>query len=688
MSDILEKEKSLTEDSFLKTALLRLRENYFTKRKKIEKLFDIETLRDEVHRIKSENIESLGKNLSPFIEKIKENAEKVVFAKNKGEALDAMLKILDENDVKKIIKSKSLTTEELELNSFLESEGFSVVETDLGEWLVQINKEKPTHMTAPAIHMSKEKVNELLKRVFDVNLPLNPKTMVDFCKSKIRESFKEADCGIIGANVASLESGRFFILSNEGNIQNVLRKKVVICVLGIDKIVGTDNEAFKIVDALPKTATGQITTSYVDVIKKPFGKFYVILLDNNRLEFSKDSVYKEILYCIHCGACQNACPVYTTVSGKLFKGKTYAGPVGLILSYLVKDTGNLWDFANMCIGCMACDEICSARINLQELILRIKAQYTPKKITPKRLIIKYLENNYHILRFGAYVSHFLFKKDLKTGISSLDRALGEDFRPLPGVNSSFDISVYTKKTKICLFAGCSVNFFYSNVGNDALQVASKLGVDLSVIKQRSCCGAPAWYNGEEKSAKEAAKINVEFLKSLNCDKILFLDPHCAHMVKRDYVEFLNTNDAKSVSDRVSCAGSFFLNLLKNKGVKTSRIGAFISYHHPCHLRRGLKQSNELEEFLKANEPNFVELKDKDRCCGFAGSYSLMHPYISSSLLDEKLDNIKNTGAQVLVTACPGCMMQIGGGLKARKSFVEVLHFVSYLNRILIKHVEG
>ena len=682
MNEILKEEKNLTEDRFLRTALLRLRENYFNKRRKVEKLFDIDALRDEVHRIKSKNIENLNRNLQLFIEKIKENAEEVVFVKSKNDALDAIRKILDENGIKKIIKSKSLTTEEIELNDFLENEGFSAVETDLGEWLVQINNEKPTHMTAPAIHMSKERVNELLKRVFGVDLPQDPKVMVDFCKSKIRASFEEADCGIVGANVASLESGRFFILSNEGNIQNVLRKRVVICVLGIDKIVETDEEALKIVDILPKTATGQITTSYVDVIKKPFGKFYVILLDNNRSAFAKDSVYKEILYCIHCGACQNACPVYTTVSGKLFKGKTYAGPVGLILSYLVKDTGNLWDFANMCIGCMACDEICSARINLQELILRIKAQFTPKEITPKRFIIKYLENNYSILRFGAYVSHFLFKKNLKTGIASLDRALGQDFRPLPGINRSFDVSVSSKTSKICLFAGCSVNFFYSNVGRDAIQVASKLGLGLSVIKQKSCCGAPAWYNGEEKSAKEAAKINVEFLKSLDCDKILFLDPHCAHMVKRDYVEFLNTNDAKSVSDRVSCAGSFFLDVLKNKNIETSNIGAFVSYHHPCHLKRGLNQSNELEEFLKSNEPNFVELKDKDRCCGFAGSYSLMHPYISKSLLDEKLNNIGSAGIQILVTACPGCMMQIGGGLKAKGSFVEVLHFVSYLNRIL------
>jgi len=682
MRRFLEEERKLTEDRFLKEALSRLRENYFKKRKKVESMFDLESCKLEVNRIKRKNIEKLDNNLKEFVDKIKAVSHGVYVCEGREDAVETIEGILIKEGVSKIIKSKSLTTEELELNSFLYEKGFDVVETDLGEWLVQINDEQPTHMTAPAIHLSREKILELIERLFGVRLPDDPKEIVDFCRGKIRESFEKAECGIVGANVASLESGSFFILSNEGNIQNVLKQRIVICVLGVDKIVESDEEAFKIVEILPKAATGQITTSYIDILRRPYGKFYVVLVDNGRREIARSGEFREILYCIHCGACQNACPVYTTVSGKLFKGKTYAGPVGVMLSYALGERDGLFEFANMCIGCMACDEICSSKIGIQHIILRIKALTSKKTLAPKKIIIRHLENRYAAMRIFAYFLSLIFRNGIRTGVGLIDRNLGVDYRALPGVRPSFDVSVSTERSKICLFPGCSINFFYDEIGRDALSLARKLGIELSVIKQESCCGAPAWYNGEEGSSVEAAKINVDYLLGLNCEKILFLDPHCAHMVQRDYVYFLKTKEAKELSSRVVCAGNFFLEVMLEKVASFGRLGAVLGYHHPCHLKRGLRGSVEQEEFLAKNEPNYVELKDKDRCCGFAGSYSFMHPYISKSLLDEKLMNIRSASLQLLITACPGCMIQIGGGIRARGEHIEVLHFVSYLNRIL------
>ncbi|WP_025270438.1 heterodisulfide reductase-related iron-sulfur binding cluster [Hippea sp. KM1] len=682
--NLLEEERRLTRDRFLKTALDRLRHNYFTKREKIESLYDLQKKRYVVRSLKERNIESLKDNLKDFLKKIKGSATEVRVVKDKEEALGFIDEILSREGVRDIVKSKSLTTEEIDLNSHLKERGFNVIETDLGEWLVQINDEPPTHMTAPAIHMSKERINELLRDRFGVDLPVDAKSMVDFCKLKIREGFSKAQCGIIGANVASIESGAFFILSNEGNIQNVIRQDVVICIIGIDKIVRTDKDAFDVVDLLPKAATAQITTSFIDILKRPFGRFYVVLLDNGRLKLSEDEQFKEILYCIHCGACQNACPVYTTVSGKLFRGKSYAGPVGVLLSFAASDTPDIRQVANMCIGCMACDEICSSRINIQHLILSIKARYTKDTPGIKGLIIKYLENDYRILRLGAYLSHFLFKKQLKTHIRSIDEALGLNFRALPGVKPSFDVSIKTSESSVCLFAGCSVNFLYPNIGQDAVSVADKLGVNLFVVKQKACCGAPAWYNGERVSAKKAVKINTEYLLSLGCEKILFLDPHCVHMIERDYVLLEGGKDTVELSKRVECASSFFIKRIKSMGVKVDRLGGFLGYHHPCHLKRGLNVSDMLEAFLRENEPNFVKIKDSDRCCGFAGSYSMMHPFVSESLLKEKMDSVVQSNIQLLITACPGCIMQIAGGFKNRGISIEILHFVSYLNRILTK----
>lgn len=677
----MESEKDYAQNRFLDDALERLRQNYFAKREKIEALYDIETLKKRVKAVKETSAQHMNDNLEQFIKILQKRDIEVFLAEDKKDALSAVLTILTSNAVKKIVKSKSLTTEEIELNRFLDKQGFDVKETDLGEWLVQINNEPPTHMTAPAIHMPKEKIKELLNRVFDENIPLDVKKMVDFSKEKIRKEFYDAQCGIIGSNVASLESGSFFIVSNEGNVQNVIRQKIVICVIGIDKIVESDSDAFEIMKLLPKAATGQITTSYIDILKKPFGKFYVVFVDNGRSELKQSRQYKEILNCIRCGACQNACPVYTTVGGGFFRGKIYAGPIGILLSYATKDTPNIREYANLCIGCMACDEICSSRINLQEMILSIKAENT--KTTPgiKGLIIKHLENYYPLLRMGALLSHFLFKNELKTNIKFIDEALGVDYRPLPGIKPSFDI-VKSDDSSLCLFAGCSTNFLYTNIGEDALSVSRKLGLKLRVIKQKACCGAPAWYNGEKNSAKKAAAINIDYLLSLNCDKLLFLDPHCAHMIKRDYLLLSENRKAEMLSSKVVCAGAFFIDFILKNNIKTKRLGSFLGYHHPCHLKRGLNYSQILHDFLLNNEPNFVELSDADRCCGFAGSYSIMHPHISKKLLKKKIDSISKAGLQSLVTACPGCMMQIGGGIKVAGINIELLHFVSYLDKIL------
>ncbi len=678
---MLNEEKRLTEDRFLSCALERLRENYFKKRQTVQELFDLENLKNRIKTIKEKSTERLEENSAKLIELLKEKGISATFAHNAQEALLSIESILRNSNSKRIVKAKSLTTEEIQLNRYLKERGYEVTETDLGEWLVQINDEAPTHMTAPAIHMPKERIKKLLEDKFQVKLTGDVNEMVNFARSRIRKHFFRADCGIIGANAVSLESGSFFLLSNEGNIQNVIRQKLLICIIGMDKIVQKDEEAFEIVQMLPKAATGQIATSYLDVLKKPFGEFHVIILDNGRTSIKSEKEFSEILHCIRCGACQNACPVYTTVSGLLFKGKAYAGPIGILLSYMSGDTANIREYANMCIGCMACDEICSSKIEIQKLIMLIKAKYTKNTPGLKGLIIKHLENRYWLLRIGVYISHFLFKDSLKTGIDRIDKAIGNDYRPLPGIKPSFDI-IKAQKKKIMLFAGCSTNFIYPDIGKSALSIARKLGIEIGVIKQKSCCGAPAWYNGEEKSAKKAVKINVEHLLSLECDKILFLDPHCAHMVERDYRLLYKTEQSEQLSQKVFCAGAFFVNLIQEKGLSIKPLGAFIGYHHPCHLKRGLDSSKPLEEFLKRYEPNFVEIKDSDRCCGFAGSYSIMHPYISKKLLKEKLKNMEEASLQVLITACPGCIMQIGGGAKSKRLNVEILHFVSYLDKIL------
>lgn len=668
-------EEVFCNDEFLQNALNRAEKSYIEKRSKLEKIFDFESLKKEIELIKERNIRQLEENTKILINNLNLNGHKVFFARNSNEALDYIYTLLSTKGIKSVVKSKSLTTEEINLNEFLEKRGIMPIETDLGEWLVQINHEKASHMTAPAIHMSKEKILNLLNDKFEENLNLDIKQMVDFCKNKINKEFKNTNCGIFGANVVS-KDGTFYIVSNEGNIQHVLDHDINICIVSIDKIVEDYDDAFKIISFLPKNATGQVITSWIDVFTKPPGnEFFVVLIDNNRSLIAKEEEFNKILDCIKCGACQMACPAYITVGGQLFRGETYAGPIGVLFSYM-NNYDKMSELSSFCMGCMACDEVCSSKIPIQSLILKIKSM-NEKNSFIKKYAIKSMKN-YKILRILIKISSPFFKDGVKMRrFSFLQKEFGLNFRSLPKINKfSFDI-VKTKTSKIGLFAGCSTNIFYDEIGNDFLKLLKFLNIDVEVINQRSCCGAAALYNGLKVDAIAQAK---ETLKDIDrFDKILFLDPHCAHMVQRDYNDFFNINFFSRVVD----AGFYLVEVLKKLDFKFNPINKSITYHHPCHLSRGMKQSFLLEDFIKNCEKQFVELDEKNRCCGFAGTYSIMHKPISRSLVQRKVKNIINSNAEFLITSCPGCMMQIGGALEAdNNTDIKIIHFISYLKFIL------
>ncbi len=664
------KEEDFVNDKFLQDALFRLETNYFEKRKRLETIFDYEQYKNHTQKIKQNNIDKLESNAQELIENLRKKNINVTLASNAQEACLSVLDILKKHNIKNVVKSKSLTTEEIHLNDFLKQYGIDTFETDLGEWLVQIANQPSSHMTAPAIHMSKEKICTLLNETFNTNLSPHLNELVEFSKNKIREYFNLKQCaGIFGSNVVT-KDGVFFIVSNEGNVQNVLLNDLNICIVGIDKIVSNIEEALTIVDFLPKAATAQLSTSYVDCFEKPFGEFHVVLLDNGRNGLLK-TPYRQILQCIRCGACQNACCVYTTVSGLHFRGDVYAGPIGILLSYAnsYKDIGN---FASLCLGCMACDSICSSKIPIQSLILKIKSKY-PQNSFLKDKILNSL-SNYFFVRQTISILSLFFKNQMKFGLKPLDEYFGFDFRVLPKPNKkSFDL-IKTTDALIGLFAGCSTNIFYENIGNDCLSVAKKLNIDISVIKQPSCCGAACYYNGK----KNQAAISAQKIKNTieNYKTVIFLDPHCEHMVERDYFEIAGIKLQTSLID----ASSYFLEKIDTTQIKP--LNKKITYHHPCHLLRGLKTSILLESFLKEHEPQFVELNESDKCCGFAGSYSIMHKGISKKLVQKKVQNILNTQAEVVITACPGCIMQIDGYLKNAHMNIKVMHFVSYLNTIL------
>jgi len=277
-------------------------------------------LKKRVREIKERSVSRLPELLERFVKEAEKAGAKVYVAKSKESALKYIGDLILGKNEKIVVKAKSMLSEEIELNSYLESLGVKVVETDLGEWIVQLAKEKPSHITAPALHKTREEVAELFSNYFGKKIEPDIKELVKIARKELRKYFLEAGVGVSGANIAIAESGTIVIVSNEGNARLATSLPPLhICILTPEKIVETIEEASAILKVLPKISTGQKITTYVSFITGPSRtadiekeivlgahgpeELHIVIIDDKRTEIREDPLWKNVLYCIKCGAC-------------------------------------------------------------------------------------------------------------------------------------------------------------------------------------------------------------------------------------------------------------------------------------------------------------------------------------------------------------------------------------------------
>jgi len=355
----------------------------------LEQYVDIDTARLRAANIKTKAINDLDKYLIEFEQNFINNGGKVIWANDKDEATSEILKILKDREITKVVKSKSMTTEEIELNSFLEKNGIDPLETDLGEYIVQLGGEKPYHIVTPAMHKSKEEIAQLFNEKFDWDVNLTPQEMTKKVREKIRTRFYEAGAGITGANFVIADTGSIAVTENEGNgILSMSMPKVHIVVVGIEKVIPSINDLHTLWPLLSTHGTGQNVTVYNSIISGPKQdtekdgpeETFVILLNNKRTEILKQEEQSKALTCIRCGACLNVCPIYKNIGGHTYE-TTYTGPIGSVISpWLLgmKDYKHL-SFASSLCG--ACTEVCPVRIPLHDLLLRNRKDSVDQKYT-------------------------------------------------------------------------------------------------------------------------------------------------------------------------------------------------------------------------------------------------------------------------------------------------------------------
>jgi L-lactate dehydrogenase complex protein LldF len=338
---------------------------------------DVNITRERAKNIKWDAIENLDKYLLEFEQKITARGATVIWANDTAEAQEAIGKICKERNCKTLVKSKSMVTEEIHLNDFLEASGIESVETDLGEYIQQLDGEPPYHIVTPAMHKSKEDVSKLFAKKLGTKPDLTPEELTQVARIKLREKYTEAQVGVTGANFLIADVGGIAITENEGNGRlSCAWPKTHIAVVGIEKMIPSMHDLPLFWPLLATYGTGQKVTVYNSILTGPKQagesdgpeEMFVILLDNGRTNLLANPTAREALYCIRCGACLNACPVYKNIGGHSYE-TTYSGPIGKVITPYLSGVDEYKHLSNASSLCGNCTEVCPMRINLHELLL-------------------------------------------------------------------------------------------------------------------------------------------------------------------------------------------------------------------------------------------------------------------------------------------------------------------------------
>lgn len=344
--------------------------------KGLHQYIDIESARQRAARQKEYCINNLEQHLVEFESRFTARGGRVIWANDAKEAVSAIVKILKSHGVRNVVKSKSMITEELELNSVLQGNGINVLETDLGEYIVQLDNDKPYHIITPVMHKSKKDIAELFHKKFGLSPTSSAEEITAFVRQKLREKFIQADAGITGANFLISDTGSVVLTENEGNgVMSVSWPRVHIAIAGIEKVIPSIKDLQIFLPLLATMGTGQKVTVYNSVISGPAKhnepdgprEMFVILLDNGRTNLLGKPEQRSALRCIKCGSCLNFCPVYKNIGGHAY-GTVYSGPIGSIITPHLKGMEyKHLSFASTLCG--KCTEVCPVKIPIHKILL-------------------------------------------------------------------------------------------------------------------------------------------------------------------------------------------------------------------------------------------------------------------------------------------------------------------------------
>ncbi len=643
--------------------------------------------RDQVKAVKDRCMDRQEELLERFIENARKRGTKVFVAENGYAAIEYVLNLAKERGARTIAKSKSLTTEEIEMNDPLSEAGLRVIETDLGELIIQLAHEKPYHLVFPSVHKMTADVAKIFAQETGEDIPADIPSIMKVVRAYLRPIFLGADIGMTGANIGIAENGAIVIETNEGNGRLVSSiGDCHVCVMGIEKIVDTVEEALLMVLAHPVSASGQLPTTYVTWMagRCPLGDgegraprdSHIVILDNGRSRMRGDPKMRESLNCIRCGACMNVCPTYGVVGGHTF-GHIYPGPIGIPWTAEVHGLEKAGDFAPLCISCGLCKEICPAEIDMPMMIAEVK--YRDAKRRGYTHVDRTMMAAERWARWASAAAP-IANQALKTPLirTLMERALGIDsHRTLPRFSREtlqkqfrhHSASSGEHIRRVVFFADVYANFNRPELGMAAIERLEAAGCEV-VLPELQSSGYPYIAYGDLDRAREVAAYNVARLAPYAEQgfDIVATEPTAVYCLRLSYPKLLgNSRKSLVVAERAS---EFFTYLLAceegdtraaNSWAERGRFG----FHVSCH-QRPLGNGEDTIQWLRRQGAS-VERIETGTCCGMGGTFGLKAGplgYDLSKAVGEPLCRLfVESGVDAVITESSVCAIQLGEGTR-------------------------
>jgi iron-sulfur cluster protein len=683
---------------------------------------DYDALKDEARRIKENAIAHLPQLIEQIRQTVQARGGHVFLAATADEACRYVRDTCVHHGARLIVKGKSITSEEIRLNHVLEAAGMEVAESDLAEFILQVADEQPSHIIAPALHYSRERITALFKQKFKTELPLDTgEELTKFAREILRDKFLHADIGITGANLLAADTGTMMLVESEGNIRmTTLLPPVHIAVAGVEKIIPTRKEMAPFLELLAASATGQKLTSYTSFLSPPLDdppfalpdkprksrEFHLVLIDNGRMRMRDDAIFRETLYCIRCSACLNSCANFETVGGHAFGGETYSGGIG---GSWEAGTGKLENarFSELCTGCSRCVNQCPVRIDIPWLNENLRKRLNPTaglsvlsgtltslcsapEEEAEAPASKIFFGNYHW--FAEWGSRFpsLANAVANTSLArwAMERWLGLDRRralpPFPGRTFVGAAEGLVKENnrepfaRAVLFADVFTNYGLPERGLATLRVLEAMNVDV-VVSESLPEGRAALSQGLLATATEYVRRAASHLEHhLQSGRdVVVVEPSSLAMFRRDARHLLeDPRQFERLRARSFEPVEYIVRLLDSTGrspteifdIARSPVGTRLFYHSHCQ-QKTIGCAAPTEALLRSL--GFDLVTSSVECCGMAGSFGYKKDFYDLSMVvgEDLFQQVKRADEddepRALIASGTSCTEQLHAGLRRK-----------------------